>query len=180
MRVVAGFLGGRTFDAPRGHRTHPMSDKVRGALFNMLGDIDGLTVLDAFSGSGALSIEAISRGAASAVAIDVDKTAAQTIAQNAHNLGIAPRLKVVRANASGWSVHNADARFAIVLLDPPYDDVQLSVVQTMAAHVADDGIVVLSWPGAATPPPLPQMQMLVQKSYGDIQLIVFRRQSATL
>jgi 16S rRNA (guanine966-N2)-methyltransferase len=75
MRVIAGFLGGRNFDSPGGHRTHPMSDKVRGAVFGVLGDIKGLSVLDAFAGSGALSIEAVSRGAKYAVAIDVDKRA---------------------------------------------------------------------------------------------------------
>ena len=60
MRVISGKFGGQLFDAPKGHRTHPMSEKVRGALFSVLGDISGLTVLDAFAGSGALSIEAIS------------------------------------------------------------------------------------------------------------------------
>ena len=69
MRVIAGRLGGRLFDSPHTRRTHPMSDKARGALFNMLGDIEGMHVLDPFAGTGALSFEAISRGAASALAI---------------------------------------------------------------------------------------------------------------
>ncbi len=55
MRVISGFLGGRNFESPHGHRTHPMSEKVRGAIFGALGDIKGLTVLDAFSGSGRIS-----------------------------------------------------------------------------------------------------------------------------
>jgi 16S rRNA (guanine966-N2)-methyltransferase len=67
MRVVAGSLKGRIFNEPSGHQTHPMSEKVRGALFNALGDIEGLSVLDAFAGSGALSFEAVSRGAKSVV-----------------------------------------------------------------------------------------------------------------
>ncbi len=71
MRVIAGWLGGQNFDSPKSNRVHPMSDKMRGAIFGVLGDIKGLTVLDAFSGSGALAIESISRGAKSAIAIDV-------------------------------------------------------------------------------------------------------------
>src|ERR1039458_7477259 len=97
MRVIAGFLGGRNFDSPGGHRTHPMSDKVRGAIFGVLGDIKGLTVLDAFAGSGALAIEAISRGAKRAVAIEVDKGAHTVITENIKALGIEDRIKAVRA-----------------------------------------------------------------------------------
>jgi 16S rRNA (guanine966-N2)-methyltransferase len=82
MRIIAGRLGGRHFASPQGRRTHPMSDKMRGALFNALGDIDGLSVLDAFAGSGALAFEAVSRGAGHAVAIDVDKSAQRAIAEN--------------------------------------------------------------------------------------------------
>ena len=88
MRVVAGFLGGQIFESPHGHRTHPMSEKVRGAIFSALGDIKGLNVLDAFSGSGALAIEAISRGAKTATAVEVDKRAHQVIQDNLKKLNI--------------------------------------------------------------------------------------------
>ena len=70
MRIISGVLGGRVFKAPNGNKTHPMSEKIRGAMFNSLGDISGLTVLDAFSGSGAVAIEAFSRGAEHVVAVD--------------------------------------------------------------------------------------------------------------
>src|SRR5438445_6894886 len=102
MRIIAGRLGGRQFASPRGHRTHPMSDKMRGALFNALGDLSGLTVLDAFAGSGALAFEAVSRGAQHVVAIDVDKSAQRTIAKNITALGLADRVKLVRASAGAW------------------------------------------------------------------------------
>jgi len=71
VRIIAGYLSGRQFNSPRSNRTHPMSDKARGGLFNSLGDISGLSLLDAFAGSGALSFEAISRGTASSVAVDI-------------------------------------------------------------------------------------------------------------
>src|SRR5262245_46897524 len=103
MRVIAGSLGGRTFDSPPGHRTHPMSEKARGAIFNALGELSGLTVLDAFAGSGALTIEAISRGAESALAIDVDKYAYETIQANFKALKLDEKAIVMRKNVSGWS-----------------------------------------------------------------------------
>src|SRR5437868_2924372 len=107
MRIIAGKLKGREFKSPHGHKTHPMSDKVRGALFNILGDIDELTFLDAFAGSGALAFEAVSRGAKSVAAIDKDSSAHKALEQNAKEL--CPRdVKVIKANAGGWSIHNME------------------------------------------------------------------------
>ncbi|HKX24038.1 MAG TPA: RsmD family RNA methyltransferase, partial [Candidatus Saccharimonadales bacterium] len=82
MRVIAGELGGRFFAGPDSTATHPMAERVRGAMFNALGDIEGLTVLDAFAGSGALAFEAISRGAKSVVVVERDKRAQRIIAEN--------------------------------------------------------------------------------------------------
>src|SRR4051812_13589965 len=107
MRIIAGELKGQQFQSPHGHKTHPMSDKVRGALFNVLGDIEDLTFLDAFAGSGALAFEAISRGAKSVVAVDRDSSAYKIIEQNVKDLRLQKAIKVVRANTAGWSGRNA-------------------------------------------------------------------------
>lgn len=123
MRVIAGRLGGRNFQSPHGHRTHPMSDKMRGAIFGVLGDISGLNALDAFSGSGALAIEAISRGADSAVAIEVDKGAHSVITENFKSLGIDHQVKAVRAFAGAWSTRHQAQLFDLIFADPPYDNV---------------------------------------------------------
>src|SRR4051812_19053547 len=100
-----------------------MSDKVRGAIFGVLGDVKGLTVLDAFAGSGALAFEAISRGAKSAVAIEVDKTAHAVIEKNIQALGIEDRVKAVRAFANAWSTRHQSELFDLIFLDPPYDKI---------------------------------------------------------
>src|SRR3954465_12488188 len=97
MRIIAGQLKGQQFQAPHGHKTHPMSDKVRGALFNVLGDIEGLTFLDAFAGSGALAFEAASRGAKAVTAIDRDSSAHKILEQNAKELGL-KSVKIIKAN----------------------------------------------------------------------------------
>src|SRR5665811_5390 len=117
MRVIAGSLGGRNFSSPGGHRTHPMSDKIRGAVFGVLGDIKGLTVLDVFSGSGALAIEALSRGATTAVAVEADKTAYEVIVQNIATLQLSERLQVTRAYFKAWSNRNQRSQFDIIFAD---------------------------------------------------------------
>lgn len=175
MRVITGWLGGRIFESPHGHRTHPMSDKIRGALFGVLGDIKGLTVLDAFAGSGALAIEAISRGASSAVAIEVDKGAHSIIVKNIAALGIEDRVKAVRAFANAWSTRHQAELFDLVLLDPPYDNIPYRDLKFMPRHLKDTGTLVLSWPGKAEVLKFEGLKIVQQKNYGDAQLVFFQK-----
>lgn len=152
-----------------------MSEKARGAVFNALGDIDGLTVFDAFSGTGALSIEAVSRGAKSALAIDVDIEAVKTIARNIKALALDDRIVVRRKNVSGWSRNNIDKQFDIVLADPPYDDIRPDVLERLTVHVQPDGIFVLSWPGGEAVRDFAGFTVVAHKPLGDIQLVFYRR-----
>lgn len=175
MRVVAGRLGGRNFDSPHTQRTHPMSDKVRGALFNALGELSGLTVLDAFAGSGACSIEAVSRGADSVLAIDIDPEAIKTIASNVRLLGLEDAITVRRKNISGWSRNNQDKKFDIVLADPPYTDIRPDVLERLTVHVPAGGLFVLSWPGSEPVRDFGGLEVVSHKSYGDAQLVFYRR-----
>ncbi len=177
MRIIAGKLGGRTFEAPRGHRTHPMGDKIRGALFNILGDIEGLTLLDAFAGSGALSFEAISRGASSVVAIDLDKEAYLTIRANIETLGVEDQMIVMRKNVAGWSRNNKTKQFDIVIADPPYDDIRPMILLSLIVQVKAGGIFVVSWPGSEPIRQFPNVDVISSKSYGDAQLVFYRKQS---
>jgi 16S rRNA (guanine(966)-N(2))-methyltransferase RsmD len=151
-----------------------MSEKICGALFNILGDIEGLTILDAFAGSGAISFEAISRGASSSLAIDADRPAAKTITDNSQKLGISKQVRVVQASVSAWMQTNPNASFDIVIADPPYDDMQLSVIEKLIAYVKPSGLLVLSWPGSQDAPDLSPLQKVEQRSYRDAQLIFYR------
>jgi 16S rRNA (guanine966-N2)-methyltransferase len=175
MRIIAGSLKGREFKTPHGHKTHPMSDKVRGALFNVLGDIEGLTFLDAFAGSGALAFEAVSRGAKSVVAIDKDSSAHKVLEQNTK--GLCPKnVKAVKANTSGWSIHNMEKRFDIVLLDPPYEELQTTLLERLIKrHLITGGLAVLSYPGHAEVPAFENTEIAASKNYGDAQLVFYRR-----
>lgn len=152
-----------------------MSEKVRGGLFAALGDISELTVLDAYAGSGAISYEAISRGAKSATAIDIDKNAAKSIKENSVALGIADRLKVVRANCSGWSDNNPEAKFDIIVCDPPFDDIKISQIQKLSEHLKDTGIFVASISGSLKPFELKNLTIVKNKTYGDAQLVFYKK-----
>src|SRR3989344_2484990 len=134
MRIIAGKLGGRQFNFSDNCRAHPMSEKARGGLFNALGDISGLTLLDAFAGSGAISFEAVSRGAESVLTIELDKKAHATIQANIKQLFKRDTtfIKAIRANVSTWSDNNHDQQFDIVVCDPPYDDIKLDLLSKLA------------------------------------------------
>lgn len=146
MRIISGSLGSRNFASPASAKTHPMSDRIRSSLFDVLGDIHGLSVLDAFAGSGALSFEAVSRGAAQAVAVERDRAAQQTIEQNIRSLGLSHQVKLVNASVNTWLKTNEDRNFDIVLCDPPYNDVQENLLLVLAERVNAGGVIVYSLP----------------------------------
>jgi 16S rRNA (guanine966-N2)-methyltransferase len=120
VRVVGGRLGGRTLSAPRGRATRPTPERVREALFSILAPIDGLTVLDLFAGSGALAIEALSRGAAAATLVDSSFAAVAAIRRNLKALDLEAEVRRQSA-ATFLSAAREDARqYDLVFLDPPY------------------------------------------------------------
>src|ERR671933_777191 len=102
MRVIAGDYRGRRLKVPPGARTRPTADRVREALFSILGDVDGVRVADLYAGSGALGIEAISRGAAHATFVESDSTAAGSLRFNLAALSIEDHAEVVERDALGW------------------------------------------------------------------------------
>lgn len=176
MRIIAGSLSGRTFESVPGHRTHPMSEKIRGAIFNALGDIEGLSLLDAYAGTGAISFEAISRGAASAQALDADKKAIRTIKENTALLGLEDRVTSSLAYAHSWSRRNQSRQFDLVVLDPPYDAVEPKELLQLANHCKKGGILVLSLPpNTGFQYASSQRELLSHKQYGDAELFFYRQ-----
>lgn len=176
MRIIAGSLKSRQFNSPPGSRTHPMSEKMRGALFSALGDISGLNVLDAFAGSGAVGFEAISRGAASVLAIESDKRAQQTILANKLALGVERQYILIKGKAVSWSKNNSGRGFDVVICDPPYNKVDEAGIERLARHTKTGGIAVFSLP-PATRIILPKSEFshLSAKSYGDSNLVFYRK-----
>lgn len=123
MRVIGGRLGGRRLSAPAGDATRPTSDRVREAIFNILGPPpDDARVLDLFAGAGGLGIEALSRGAASAVFVDASRAAARTVRANLAALGLDDVTRVVIADAARalGDLERGGAAFDWIFVDPPY------------------------------------------------------------
>jgi 16S rRNA (guanine(966)-N(2))-methyltransferase RsmD len=122
-RIIAGEARGRRLAAPRGSRTRPTSDKVRGAVFNVLGQFfDGGAVLDLYAGTGALALEALSRGCARAVCVEADRFAADVIAENAAACGFAGRVEVRRGRVAEVLPRLTRGAFTLAFVDPPYEE----------------------------------------------------------
>jgi 16S rRNA (guanine966-N2)-methyltransferase len=120
VRLVAGRFGGRRLVAPAGARTRPTSDRVREALFSLLRDVSGARVLDLFAGSGALGLEALSRGAAEAVFVDSSAAAVRAVRANLEALGVDAQIRRRDARAFLRDAREHDRPYDLVFLDPPY------------------------------------------------------------
>jgi 16S rRNA (guanine966-N2)-methyltransferase len=120
MRVVAGSLKGRTLHAPRGGNTRPTQDRVREALFSVLGQVEGARVLDLFAGSGALAIEALSRGAAAATLVDSARPAIGAIRRNLDALEVVAEVRYQTAEGFLARARREHRQYDLVFVDPPY------------------------------------------------------------
>jgi 16S rRNA (guanine966-N2)-methyltransferase len=120
MRVIAGRFRGTTLRAPRGEATRPTSDRVREALFSILASVDGARVLDLFAGSGALGLEALSRGAQSATFVDTAPAAVAAVRRNLGALGLEAEVAQRPALAFLAATATRGAEYDLVFLDPPY------------------------------------------------------------
>lgn len=175
LRVIAGKLGSRWFDSPNSVVTHPMGERVRGALFNALGSVEGMAVLDPFAGSGALAFEAISRGATLAVAIERDRRAQSIIEKNIEQLDVGENVTLFKGSVTAWSERNPDALFELILCDPPYNDIQLSTVSRLIRHLKDNGLMVLSYPGRDSAPTVNGVVVVDKSWYGNAALAYYRK-----
>jgi 16S rRNA (guanine966-N2)-methyltransferase len=170
MRVVAGEFKGRQLRAPRGVRTRPTADRVREALFSILGDVSGARVLDLFAGSGALGIEALSRGAASVTFVEKDPRAVAVIRRNLEAVGASGEIS--RRDALGF-LAASEGTYDLVLVDPPYDSaarIAGPLAERLPAVLAD-GARVVTESDKRQPLELP-LPLLRERIYGDTRIAV--------
>jgi 16S rRNA (guanine966-N2)-methyltransferase len=173
VRIVAGTFKGRRLSAPAGRTTRPTADRVREALFSILGPLDGERVLDLFAGSGALGIEALSRGAASAVFVDSDQRAAAAIRRNLDALGATA--EVYRRDALAFLRAQPGDSFDLVFLDPPYSSAsQLAdaLSELLPAALSEDALIV-SESDKRTPLEL-TLPLIDERTYGDTRIAIHR------
>ena len=180
MRIIAGSRKGARIFAPRGLETRPTGDRVREAAFTLIGPVEGMDVLDVFAGSGAMGLEALSRGAASATFVERDRAAAATIVRNLKKLGLSGGT-VIRDDAA--RVVAADAasgrRYDLVLIDPPYR-MLAGILPVLSPYlpgvVAPDGLVVVESDAREEPElPLPKR---TSRRYGSARVTVFEGAAA--
>jgi 16S rRNA (guanine966-N2)-methyltransferase len=182
MRVVAGLYGGRRLTAPRGIKTRPTADRVREALFSILFDVEGLTVLDLFAGTGAIGIEALSRGASHATFVEHDEAALRALEKNIASLQI-PRARYAvmadRVEHAMATLSKRSAKLDLIYADPPYGEAQrwLPGVLSQSEGLLSEGgriVVELSDTG-----PLPEAPVGLArsrtKSYGETVLAFYER-----
>jgi 16S rRNA (guanine966-N2)-methyltransferase len=175
VRIVAGSRKGARIFAPKGADTRPTADRVREAAFNLIGPVDDLVVLDLFAGSGAMGLEALSRGAARAVFVESEREATRAIQRNLEKLRLTGaavlQLDAVTALAAEAA---AGRRYDLVLVDPPYEMFS-SVQQRLARYVPailEPGALVVVETAAAEEPELP-LPKRTSRRYGSARLTVF-------
>ena len=170
MRIIAGSHKGHRIDAPKGDRTRPTSDFVREAAFNLIGPVDGAAVIDLYAGSGAMGLEALSRGAESCVFVESDREACRTINANLDKLKLAAR---VLCSDVARTLAAERATYDLVLMDPPYDS---TPHERLAPHLvrvlAADGLVVYET-AAEIEPEIQGLAVRTSRKYGSKRLTLF-------
>ncbi|HSZ70390.1 MAG TPA: 16S rRNA (guanine(966)-N(2))-methyltransferase RsmD [Solirubrobacteraceae bacterium] len=181
MRVIAGTFGGRRLHAPRGRATRPTSERVREALFSMLGPLQGEVVLDLFAGTGALAIEALSRGAARAVLVERDRRALGALERNLAELGLGPVQAEVRRDEALRAVRNACGRaetYDLVFVDPPYGqagELGRELAVALPPLLAPRARVVVESDARRGGPSLLPIAVEAQRRYGDTSVTIHRQ-----
>jgi 16S rRNA (guanine966-N2)-methyltransferase len=182
VRIVGGRLGGRVLRAPGGAATRPTSEKVREAVFDILGPVAGAGVLDLFAGTGALGLEALSRGAAHATFVDSARAAVTAIRGNLRALGLEERATVIAGDAAATAARHAPAApWRLGFVDPPYrSDLAVRAVAALPPHhLAADAVIVIEHDRHNPPPdPLGSLLRTDQRRYGDTLISFFTARRA--
>jgi 16S rRNA (guanine966-N2)-methyltransferase len=179
MRIIAGSNKGARIFAPKGPDTRPTADRAREAAFNLIGPVDDASVLDLFAGSGAMGLEALSRGAATAVFVENDRDACRTIDRNLDKLRLTGA-RVIQQDALRALASEAAAghRYDLVLVDPPYEmfsSLQNGLSKYLPAVLAESGLVVVE-SGSRDEPELPSLSKRTSRRYGSTRITLFEHQ----
>jgi len=170
MRIIAGSHRGHRIAAPTGRDTRPTSDRVRENAFNLIGPVDDADVLDLFAGSGALGIEALSRGASTATFVEKDPYACKVINANLDSLdfrGTVLQQDAVRAATSDRRTYD------LILCDPPYGYDHAKITPHLGRLLNEDGVLVYESSGREDPPEVPGLEQRTSRKYGSARLTLF-------
>jgi 16S rRNA (guanine(966)-N(2))-methyltransferase RsmD len=177
LRIIAGTLKGRRIETPAWAGLRPTSDRLRETLFNILSPrIQGARVLDGFSGTGAVGLEAISRGAADVMFVDHDPRAIALITSNAERCGVTGHAIIRRE--LGRQALPSDALFDLIVLDPPYEMNPHGALTSLAPHLAAEGVLVLERPRRQGAPEVDGLLRTREVVAGSSALTFYRRSDA--
>ena len=178
MRIVAGIARGRPLVAPAGRDTRPTSDKVRGAVFNVLGQFfDGGDALDLYAGTGALALEALSRGISRATFVEDDRRAAEVLRRNVEACGFGDVVEVRLEPVERALPKLAGRAFSLAFLDPPYAIGPGPALSALAPCLAHGGLAVAEHDVRQPPPDRPPGLALVdRRRYGTTGISIYRRE----
>ncbi len=172
MRIIAGSHRGHRIAAPRGSETRPTSDRVRESAFNLIGPVDGAEVLDLFAGSGAMGLEALSRGAARATFVESSRDACRVINANLDKLGLHG---TVLCQDAVRALDQERGTFDLVLCDPPYGFQAGALAGLLARLVREDGILCWESSSRDAAPQVPGLSERTSRTYGSARLTLFGR-----
>lgn len=170
LRVIAGSLKGRKLVSPHSSATHPMGAREKNALFNMI-DVAGKRVLDAYAGSGALGIEAFSRGASEVVFVENHHAAIAVVKQNLASLDLA-NARIFSSKVADFIAGQTE-EFDVIIADPPYDKIDLEEVAKLSTLLVAGGTLALSSPASQPAPEIAGLAMVSTHTYAEARITVF-------
>jgi 16S rRNA (guanine966-N2)-methyltransferase len=176
MRIVAGAARGRPLTAPRGAATRPTSDKVRAAVFNVLGQFfEGGAVLDLYAGTGAMALEALSRGCERAVCVERDRAAAEALLRNAERCGFAERVELRREGVEAALARLPRAAFSLAFVDPPYEEGPAAALESLPPLLVP-GAAAVAEHDARLPPAdhYGALRVADRRAYGGTGISIYR------
>lgn len=181
LRIIAGEFKRRIIKSPGSRQTHPMGDRIRSAIFNKLVHyLPNANVLDVFAGTGALGLEALSRGAKTVTLIEKDRKAQKIITNNIEALNVEQRTKLIRANVNSW-INTTLAtikpeelpRYDIIFADPPYWNPQFDIVERLIEFLDEKGVLVLSHTRQIDTPIFEGLELIDKREYADATIAYY-------
>lgn len=179
MKIIGGKWRGRPIQKPKTTTVRPMSEKFRAAIFDIVGPIEGLSVLDVYAGSGAAGLEALSRGAFFVEAIEANRGVASTIYANVKTLDADWGYVLHQQTVETWlglpAQNPSKPRYDLIIADPPYQKLDPFILARLSPFIADDGLLILSHSSKTEPPVIESMKLIKSRSYGDSALSQYEK-----
>ncbi len=178
MRIISGEYGGRNIKTPTKDSIHPMGERIRNAIFNkLMAEIKDAVVLDCFAGSGAVGIEALSRGAKRVYFVERDRQAINIIKQNLELLNVdQTKYKIIPTTVLNWlEKTDLDFKFDLIFADPPYNNIQNNSILKAAQTLKKNGYLILSNPKSSQDLIIPEFQLIDSRVYAEAKINFYKK-----